>query len=94
MTAAVASTAADVEAARAGGPARRLRQHHWATPDQLRVPYLLELCVFILGPDKGMALIERLPDVEGVIVTSKNEVLVSSGLKGKLLMLATPTDAP
>jgi thiamine biosynthesis lipoprotein len=50
--------------------------------------------VFILGPEKGMALIERLPDVEGVIVTAKNEVLVSSGLKGKLLMLATPTDAP
>ncbi len=50
--------------------------------------------VFILGPEKGMALIERLPDVEGVIVTSNNEVLVSSGLQGKLLMLAPPTNAP
>jgi len=50
--------------------------------------------VFILGPEKGMALVERLPDVEGVIVTSTNEVLVSSGLKGKLLMLAPPTNAP
>jgi thiamine biosynthesis lipoprotein len=50
--------------------------------------------VFILGPEKGMALVERLPEVEGVIVTSNNEVLVSSGLKGKLLMLAPPTDAP
>jgi thiamine biosynthesis lipoprotein len=50
--------------------------------------------VFILGAEKGMALIERLPDVEGLIVTSKNEVLVSSGLKSKLLMLAPPTDAP
>jgi thiamine biosynthesis lipoprotein len=50
--------------------------------------------VFILGPEKGMALIERLPDVEGVIVTAKNEVLVSSGLKGKLALVAPPTDAP
>jgi hypothetical protein len=41
-----------------------------------------------------MALIERLPDVEGVIVSSKNEVLVSSGLKDKLAILAPPTDAP
>ena len=41
-----------------------------------------------------MALIERLPDVEGVIVSAKNEVLVSSGLKGRLTLLARPTDAP
>jgi hypothetical protein len=41
-----------------------------------------------------MALIERLPDVEGVIVTSENRVLVSPGLIGKLTMLALPSDAP
>jgi len=50
--------------------------------------------VFILGPEKGMALIERLPDVEAVIVSAKNEVLVSSGLKGKLTILHPPTDTP
>lgn len=50
--------------------------------------------VFILGPEKGMALIERLPDVEGVIVTAKNEVLVSSGLRDKFVLIAQPTDAP
>jgi len=50
--------------------------------------------VFILGPVEGMALIERLPQVEGVIVTAKNEVLVSSGLKDKFVLLAQPTDAP
>jgi thiamine biosynthesis lipoprotein len=48
--------------------------------------------VFIMGPEAGMALIEKLPDVEGVIVSSKNEVLVSSGLKGRLTVLAQPTD--
>jgi thiamine biosynthesis lipoprotein len=50
--------------------------------------------VFILGPAAGMALIERLPQVEGVIVTSNNEVLVSSGLKNQFVLLAPPTDAP
>ena len=41
-----------------------------------------------------MALIERLPEVEGVIVGAKNEVLVSSGLMGRLQLVAPPTDAP
>jgi FAD:protein FMN transferase len=50
--------------------------------------------VFILGPDDGMALIERLPDVEGVIVGANNAVLVSSGLKGRVTLLSAPTDAP
>jgi thiamine biosynthesis lipoprotein len=50
--------------------------------------------VFILGPEAGMALVERLPQVEAVIVTAKNEVLVSSGLKDKFVLLSPPTDAP
>ena len=50
--------------------------------------------VFVLGPEAGMALIERLPQVEGVIVTGKNEVLVSTGLKDKFVLAAPPTDAP
>jgi FAD:protein FMN transferase len=50
--------------------------------------------VFVMGPEQGMALIERLPHVEGVIVTSGNELLVSSGLRDRLVRLAPPTDAP
>ena len=50
--------------------------------------------VFILGPAEGMALIEKLPDVEGVIVSSTNQVLISSGLKGRVTMVSQPTDAP
>ena len=50
--------------------------------------------VFILGPDAGMALIERTPGVQGVIVGANNEVLISSGLKNRLILLAPPTDAP
>ena len=50
--------------------------------------------VFILGPVRGLALVERIPDVEAVIVGAGNEVVVSSGLKRKVAMLARPTDAP
>jgi thiamine biosynthesis lipoprotein len=50
--------------------------------------------VFILGPVAGMALIERLPDVGGVIVSATNEVLVSKGLQRKIVIRAPPTDAP
>ncbi len=47
--------------------------------------------VFLLGPEKGMALIEQLPDVEGVIVGADNQVHVSSGLQGKLEIIHEPT---
>ncbi len=50
--------------------------------------------VFLLGPEKGMALIEQLPNVEGVIVSDRNAVLISSGLKDRLRVVAPPTDAP
>ncbi len=50
--------------------------------------------VFMMGPNAGMALIERLPDIEGVIVSDRNEVLISSGLRDKVRIVAPPTDAP
>ena len=50
--------------------------------------------VFVLGPAAGLALIEKLPDVEGVIVSDANEVLISSGLRDKVRIVAPPTDAP
>ena len=50
--------------------------------------------VFVLGPQAGMALIERLPNVDGIIVGDDNRVLVSSGITGRLMILAQPTDAP
>ncbi len=50
--------------------------------------------VFVMGPDAGMALVERHPDVEAVIVTDRNEVLVSSGLRQRVTLVGMPTDAP
>jgi thiamine biosynthesis lipoprotein len=55
---------------------------------------VLSTGVFILGPEEGMKLIERLPDVEGVIVTSDNQVRISSGLRGRVELLRPPTNAP
>ena len=49
--------------------------------------------VFILGPDKGMALVERLPDVDAVIVDAGNRVLISRELQGRVTMLRPPTSA-
>ncbi len=44
----------------------------------------LDTGIFVMGPKKGMALIESLPDVEGVIVNKQGEVMISSGLKPRL----------
>jgi thiamine biosynthesis lipoprotein len=62
--------------------------------DRALIADVLSTGVFILGPAEGMALVERLPQVEGVIVTAANQVLVSSGLQGRLTLLAPPGNAP
>lgn len=41
---------------------------------------LLATTVFVLGPESGLALIENLPDVEGIIWDAENKVHWSSGL--------------
>ncbi len=40
--------------------------------------------IFVMGPEKGMKLIERLPDVEGIIIDAKGNIAVSSGLKNRI----------
>jgi thiamine biosynthesis lipoprotein len=47
----------------------------------------LDTGIFVMGARRGMELIERLPDVEGVIVDREGQVHVSSGLKGRLQLL-------
>jgi thiamine biosynthesis lipoprotein len=76
-----------------GEPARGCRSVTIVT-DRATIADGLSTGVFALGPTDGMALIERLPNVEGVIVTANNEVLVSSGLRHRLVVLQLPTDAP
>jgi thiamine biosynthesis lipoprotein len=50
--------------------------------------------VFLLGPDAGLALLARVPDVDAVIVTSTNQVLTTPRLAQRLALAAAPTDAP
>jgi thiamine biosynthesis lipoprotein len=78
---------------RSGEPARLCRSVTLVT-DRAVIADALAKGVFILGPDAGMALIERTPGVQGVIVGAKNEVSISSGLRDRLILLAPPTDAP
>ena len=78
---------------RIGEPARACRSVTLVT-DRAVLADALAKGVFILGPKAGMALIERLPGVEGVIVGANNEVVVSKGLKGRLQIISQPTDAP
>jgi FAD:protein FMN transferase len=49
--------------------------------------------VFILGPERGLALVESLDDVGAVIVDAQNRVIVSERLKDKVRVLSPPTDA-
>jgi thiamine biosynthesis lipoprotein len=50
--------------------------------------------VFILGPEKGLALVESLDGVGAVIVDKDNRVWVSPRLEGKVTVFRPPTNAP
>jgi len=76
-----------------GQPARASRSVTIVAPSATLADGLSK-AVFVLGAAEGMALIERVPDVEGVIVSANNEVLVSKGLKSRFKLIAPPTDAP
>ncbi len=52
----------------------------------------LSKVVFIWGAERGMKLIESMPDVDAVVVDAQNHVTVSKGLKDKLTIVAPPTD--
>ena len=49
--------------------------------------------VFILGPEKGLALVESLDGVGAVIVDAHNRVWISKRLEGKVEPVHPPTDA-
>jgi thiamine biosynthesis lipoprotein len=77
---------------RTGRPAASVRSATVLAPDGVTAD-ALATAVFVLGPKRGMALVKRLKGVEAVVVTSKNRVLVSKGLR-KTLQHRPPTDAP
>lgn len=44
----------------------------------------LDTGIFVMGPERGMALVERLEDVEAVIVDREGQVHISSGLMHRI----------
>ena len=52
----------------------------------------LDDAVFILGPQKGLALVAAYPDCAALIVDAHNQVWTSKSLDGRLQRTAAPTD--
>ena len=48
--------------------------------------------VFILGPDKGLQLVESVEGVGAIIVDAKNNTYVSNRLKGKVTLTKAPSE--
>jgi thiamine biosynthesis lipoprotein len=48
--------------------------------------------VFILGPEKGIALVDSIEGAGALIVDAKNKVRISKRLQGKVQILRQPTD--
>jgi thiamine biosynthesis lipoprotein len=62
----------------------------WA-PDALTAD-AIDDAVFILGPQKGLALVESIEGAGAVIVDAKNQVHVSKRIAEKVRILRAPTD--
>jgi thiamine biosynthesis lipoprotein len=76
---------------RTGSPATASRSVTIWAPTALLADEIDD-AVFILGPEKGLKLVESLDGVAAVIVDAKNNVWVSDRLKGKLEVVGAPTD--
>jgi thiamine biosynthesis lipoprotein len=50
----------------------------------------LDTGIFVLGPERGMELVEQLPDVEAIIVDAEGRLLVSSGLQQRIRLPEKP----
>lgn len=74
-----------------GYPARLCRSVTIWAPDAT-VADAVDDAVFILGPKRGLELIEALDGVGAVIVDAHNKVWVSKRLSGKVRIVRQPTD--
>jgi FAD:protein FMN transferase len=74
-----------------GYPATRCRSVTVWAPDAF-VADAIDDGIFILGPEKGLKLVESIEGAGAVIVDAKNEVIISERLKGKVKTLSRPTD--
>ncbi len=63
-----------------GMPAEKVMSVTIIPPDCMTAD-ALSTAVFIIGPGRGIDLLESLPDIEGVIIATAEELHVTSGLK-------------
>jgi thiamine biosynthesis lipoprotein len=77
---------------RTGYPATACRSVTIWAPSAL-VADEIDDAVFILGPEKGMKLVESLDGVGAVVVDAKNNVWVSKRLQGRVEVVGVPTEA-
>ncbi|MGI6038279.1 MAG: FAD:protein FMN transferase [Limnochordia bacterium] len=68
---------------RGGYPVRGLSSVSVIAPTALAAD-ALATGVFVLGIDKGLALVESLKDVEALLITDEGKIILSSGLEGKV----------
>lgn len=76
-----------------GRPARKVRSVTIMAPEAT-IADALSTGVFILGVEKGLAVVEATPGVGAVIVDAKNRVHISERLEGKVRILKPPSDGP
>jgi thiamine biosynthesis lipoprotein len=76
---------------RTGFPATASRSVTIWAPDAFTAD-AIDDAVFILGPDKGLVLVEALEGVGAVIVDEHNKVWISTRLKDRLQVLKQPID--
>jgi thiamine biosynthesis lipoprotein len=76
---------------RTGYPATASRSVTIWAPDAFTAD-AIDDAVFILGPEKGLPLVESLPDVGAVIVDKNNKVWISKRLTDKVHVTQPPSD--
>ncbi len=75
---------------RTGFPATLSRSVTVISADALRAD-AFSTALFIMGPVEGMALVEATEGLEAIIVGANNEVVMSTGLKGRVRLVKEPT---
>jgi thiamine biosynthesis lipoprotein len=79
--------------ARTGFPSHASRAVTVLAPDAFTAD-VLDTALFVIGPEKALALVTRQPGVEAVIVGPDNAVHVTPGLAGRLTKVREPSPGP
>ncbi|MEW5853345.1 MAG: FAD:protein FMN transferase [Myxococcota bacterium] len=77
---------------RTGQPARAARSVTVLAPTGIEAA-ALSTAVFVMGPERGMKLAERLPNVNALMVDDRNRVLATRGVANNV-KYRPPTDGP